>query len=205
MLSYDLDGTMPETVRYLGANAGIPKIFQGETLRPESQGETHWEEYAKFQDYVLQYPHNYWMLVLGTSGSGKTRRACATVNEILRGHSDTNAITARYFNINTDLPKILDARHFRKTDVYNTLLTNALDASILIVDDLLQVPGASWAKETVFRIYEHRYASGLPTITTVNLPVAPGGLLDPSPINQAFDEPFCRRLLQNSKDFTVVP
>lgn len=151
------------------------------------------------RNFVANWPHTDSMLLTGPTGTGKTHVACATVNEIHHIHSDLHT-QALFFNLNTDLPKVLDMRYFKRYDEYRNTMQALETRDLLIVDDLGHVPTVEWAKDVIYRIYEARYQNGFATITTLNGNYLLGedGLPDLSPLSALFNEPFIRRLVDTS-------
>lgn len=187
---------LPEEVKKLSRKANIPRRFSDASLHAK---------YAKGElanlcrEYVKAWPENSdGMILAGHSGLGKTHYACAVANELLRFWSKSLDMEIYYFNANTDLPKLLDMRYFRRYTPYQEMMTKLTEFELVIIDDLLQTMDQDWGKEILYRIYEARYANGFRTITTLNAKISRGddGDLDWSPISDHFNEAFMRRVVE---------
>lgn len=192
---------LPEATLVRGEAAGIPKRFRQAHLYEQSGAIAE-----VCRKYVIDWPQETGMVLVGSTGFGKTHYACATVNELLRCWSDVRDVSAYYFNVNTTLARALDSRYFRRYDAYTSIVRNMTQCDILIVDDLLHVPNQDFAKDVLYRIYEERYASLLPTITTLNADILDGddGALDWGPVSDTFNEPFMRRLVETASDNVLI-
>lgn len=202
MLDYSVTGKIPDEVVHLLSGSGIPKRFR---YAPLSRTAIIDNFSSPLQIYVLTgYDARENVVLIGDSGTGKTHAASATLNEIVRSKAGEESVIARYLNLNTGLQDILDAKYFRNEEKYSSLLNKTLTADVLVLDDLLQLPGTPGAKDLVFRIYEHRYAANLPTITTLNLKTGYDQKVDTSKVVSIYDEPFSRRLLDSAKKYTLI-
>ncbi len=190
---------LPEEVTFIAEGFRIPNKFAQANLRDWGESD---------EDYTADLCRTYvtWfdtgtdgMLFSGPTGFGKTHYACAVINELIRVWSGELAISAFYFNLNADLPRLLEDKQFRRDAAYNSTLTKLLHSDILIVDDLLHVSNQEWAKAVLYRIYEARYASGLRTITTLNAKIEEGDEgLDWSPISDVYNDAFMRRVVEGA-------
>ncbi len=102
-----------------------------------------------------------WLLLTGSYGCGKTHLAAAVVNEQLKRGS------AALFVV---VPDLLD--HLRagigNDDGVEERLVAVRDAPLLVLDDLGAEAATPWANEKLYRILNHRYNAGLPTVITTN-------------------------------------
>lgn len=150
--------------------------------------------------------HNTGMLFAGDTGAGKTHYACSVANEVMRNWSYKSNVEVLFFNMNLNLPQLLDNRYFKRYDPYTKMLYKLETCTLLIVDDLLHISDVEWAKEVLYRVYEARYANELRTITTLNANLFPdGNQADWSPISDRFNEAFMRRVVDSaSKNIILV-
>lgn len=189
---------LPNCVLELARDANVPERFIHAHLAEGGDKETQ----EVLQEYLVKHQFNkkgHGLVLAGDTGSGKTHLACALINETIRIFSDEREVTPHFFNVNTDLPKILDMRYFRNYDSYAARIRKATMASLLVVDDLLHVQDYPQALEVLYRIYEERYERCLPTITTLN---AKHPLQEK--LNSRFNDPFVRRLLENAHAVLIV-
>jgi DNA replication protein DnaC len=106
------------------------------------------------------------LFVHGPVGSGKTRLACALINEHHRRH--TSGWFARVPRLLFDLqPK----RSGEGQDLAESLIDRAMTASLLVLDDVGADRDAAtdFTRRTLLMIYEARGDAGLRTIWTSNL------------------------------------
>lgn len=195
---------LPEEVLGLSRAAGIPSRFREANLHVKNASGDIADVCRKF---VRSWPDgDHGMLLAGPTGLGKTHFACATVNELFRRWSLVMDVEVFYFNVNTNLPEVLDMRYFRRYDSYTMMLRKLTEYDLLIVDDLLHVSDHEWSKDILYRIYEARYASGLRTITTLNANITQSddGSLDWGPVLDTFNEPFMRRLVETSGENLIL-
>ena len=200
---YTDDNGMPEEVQIRASRAGIPKRFRSATLHQSVTGPMA----DMGREYVETFmAHDDGMILTGGTGIGKTHIACAVCNEIMRTWGMQTDIEVAFFNVNTDLPRLLDNRMFRRYDSYSATMRKILKADLLVVDDLLHAPDVEWAKEIFYQIYEARYSGELRTITTLNLNLEIGddGYPDWSPVSETFNEPFMRRLADSTRNFLAL-
>lgn len=103
-----------------------------------------------------------WLVISGSSGSGKTHLAAALANErIARGEPALFMV----------VPDLLD--HLRASydptpeDLgYDQLFEQVRNAPLLILDDIDATAGTPWGREKLFQVVNHRYNASLPTVFT---------------------------------------
>jgi DNA replication protein DnaC len=108
-----------------------------------------------------------WLVLVGSSGAGKTHIAAAIANGCLeRG-------TPALFVVVPDLLDHLRAAYKPDADVaYDELFEQVRSAPVLILDDLGVQSATPWAQEKLFQIINHRFNARLPTIITTNVPLS---------------------------------
>ncbi len=105
-----------------------------------------------------------WLVLTGSSGSGKTHLAASVANNLIKAGQPALFIV---------VPDLLD--HLRSTFSpgseisYDELFNQVLNAPLLILDDLGTQSSTAWAQEKLFQIVNNRFNSKLPTIFTTNL------------------------------------
>ena len=194
----------PEKVRERVARMGLPKKFMYASMGPE--GQKVWDRSLLMvaNDYVVDLHaalcHGKWALMLGRSGAGKTYAMGAMMNEILRVFDDA-APDMFYMSATYMIPQLMDYRHFSMRDEYFGLKKRILDADILFVDDLLHAREAPQTRDFLFEVFDRRDQKRLATVVTGNAVVTAE---DWSAVDQAFNEPFRRRLQANAKGLIAV-
>ncbi|MCX6012226.1 MAG: ATP-binding protein [Chloroflexi bacterium] len=104
-----------------------------------------------------------WLVLMGTSGCGKTHLAAAIANHVIRTGQPALFIV---------VPDLLD--HLRSTFspsseiTYDELFNKIKNAPLLILDDLGTQSSTPWSEEKLFQIINHRFNSRLPTVFTTN-------------------------------------
>ncbi len=107
-----------------------------------------------------------WLVLTGSSGSGKTHLAAAVANHCIdRG-------LRVYFMIVPDLLDHLRATFAPNSQVsYDELFELVRNAPLLVLDDLGVQSSTPWATEKLFQVLNHRFNSQLPTVITTNVPL----------------------------------
>ncbi len=105
-----------------------------------------------------------WLVLCGPSGTGKTHLAAAVGNALVdAGHP------VRFVSV----PDLLD--HLRSAfdpavgAQYDDIFLQAIEAPVLILDDLGVQSATAWADEKLDQILTHRYNRRLPTLVTTGI------------------------------------
>ena len=107
-----------------------------------------------------------WLVLIGSSGCGKTHIAAAIANRCLE------LGTPALFVVMPDLLDHLRAAYRPDADVtYDELFEQVRNAPVLILDDLGTQSATPWAEEKLFQIINHRFNARLPTVVTTNTPL----------------------------------
>ena len=108
-------------------------------------------------------PEGQWLVLLGTTGVGKTHLAAAIGNDRLRqGQSAFFAF----------VPELLDHLRYTfaptSTTTYDELFERVKSTALLILDDLGAQTTTPWADEKMYQLMVHRHNARLPTIITMD-------------------------------------
>jgi DNA replication protein DnaC len=110
-------------------------------------------------------PHG-WLVLSGTSGSGKTHLAAAIVNERIAKGQPAFYITA------PDLLDRLRASFEPDSEVpYSEFFEQVRSAPLLVLDDLGAQSGTPFAREKLDQLLTSRFNAGLPTVIVAIKPV----------------------------------
>jgi DNA replication protein DnaC len=160
-------------------NARIPPNFQNKSLenflcesrRPEldSQLRDVWLTVNEFASGKLKEPG---LLLTGDPGSGKTHLAVAALKlRIAKGASGL------FYNYQELLNNIIASYKPEAGGTAREAYREALDAEILLIDDLGANRVTEWVQDTITAIITHRYDNRKPLIATTNLPDGEAGFV----------------------------
>lgn len=118
--------------------------------------------------YINLWPHNRdegrGLYLCGGVGTGKTHVAAALARTLVEYHHVPTLFVT--------VPELLD--HMRPgireaADERDEWATAAMNADLLILDDVGTEKGSEWVRERLFVLVNHRYREQLPTIYTSNI------------------------------------
>ena len=107
-----------------------------------------------------------WLVLLGPTGSGKTRLAAAIANQRIEAGEPVFFVTA------ADLLDHLRSTYAPDSDLaYDEMFEQVRSITLLVLDDLGDESATPWAKEKLAQVLTHRYNERLPTVITTPGPV----------------------------------
>lgn len=109
-----------------------------------------------------------WIILSGAWGTNKTRLMAATANALL----DAGQQWPLYVVVPDFLDYVraaYDAENGVVSESANDRIEQAINADVLMLDDLGAQSSTPWADEKLFRIINARYNSGAPLVVTTNL------------------------------------
>jgi len=107
-----------------------------------------------------------WLVLVGSSGCGKTHLAVAIANERLKH------LQPVFFITTPDLLDHLRATFSPESEIpYDEFFNRVRNAPLLILDDLGTQTGTPWAREKLDQLLTHRFNCQLPTVIVTITPV----------------------------------
>jgi DNA replication protein DnaC len=108
-----------------------------------------------------------WLVLTGSTGSGKTHMAAAIANERIGHNAPAFFITA------ADLLDHLRAAFSPESEMpYDRLFDQVRNTPLLILDDLGMQASTPWALEKLDQLLNHRFSHELPTVLTSEKPLS---------------------------------
>ena len=152
------------------SNLGSLTRFTFENMQPTgTRGDTRGQQrfnlaYEAARAFAIE--PNGWLVLGGSSGSGKTHLAAAIVNERIENGKPAFYITT---------PDLLDRlRASFDTDSempYDEFFDQIRNTPLLVLDDLGVQMGTPWAKEKLDQLITYRFNNELPTVISTIIPV----------------------------------
>lgn len=104
-----------------------------------------------------------WLVLQGTNGCGKTHLAVAVARQCL-----DNGAVVLFMNIPDLLRSLRATLSPGAEEHYDREFSKMCEAEVLVLDDLGVEQGTPWAIETLYLLFNHRYAARLATVVTTN-------------------------------------
>ena len=137
-------------------------------------------------------PAGVWLVLIGSTGVGKTHLAASIWNERMRQGAPA------FFAF---VPELLD--HLRYTfapnsaTTYDELFERVKGAELLVLDDLGSQATTPWAQEKLYQLLVHRHNARLPTVITMQGDT----VLQPSIASRLKDDRFVTALEMEAPDY----
>jgi DNA replication protein DnaC len=173
------DCTAAKRVEHLIQEARIPKryehcAFENFDIRKDKETgqENSTLRWARTQadKFVEEYPVDFGLLFVGSTGVGKTHLAVAVLRELIL----RKGVECLFYDFRDLLKGIQDSYNPVSQTSEFRVLQPVLDVEVLLLDELVAANPSDWVKETLAHIINSRYNQKRVTLITTTLPLSDG-------------------------------
>jgi len=159
-----------ERAELLLRQAHIPEryehcAFENFDIRRDNQS-LRWAK-LNAENFVKEYPADFGLLFVGTTGVGKTHLAVAVLRELVL----RKGVECLFYDFHDLLKAIRDSYNPISQHSELSVLQPVLDAEVLLLDELASWNPSDWVKETLQHIINSRYNHKKVTLITTTLPL----------------------------------
>jgi DNA replication protein DnaC len=119
------------------------------------------------ENFVKEYPADFGLLFVGTTGVGKTHLAVAVLRELIL----RKGVECLFYDFHDLLKAIRDSYNPISQNSELSILQPVLDVEVLLLDELASWNPSDWVKETLQHIINSRYNHKKVTLITTTLPL----------------------------------
>ena len=119
------------------------------------------------QSFVKEYPTDFGLLFVGTTGVGKTHLAVAVLRELIL----RKGVECLFHDFHDLLKAIRDSYNPISQNSELSVLQPVLEIEVLLLDELASYNPSDWVKETLQHIINSRYNHKKVTLITTTLPL----------------------------------
>ncbi len=155
--------------------AGVPERYRDKSLQSFESAGKHPSLYAALM-YARKFVDNYpfgmnglGLLIVGSSGLGKTHLAAGILQELVI-EKRVNGLFCDYHEL---LKRIQNSYNASVSSTELSILRPVFEAEVLVLDDLGATRPSDWVWDTVAHILNARYGRNQTTIITTNYPNEP--------------------------------
>jgi DNA replication protein DnaC len=173
------DCTAAVRVERLIQEARIPKryehcAFENFDIRKdrETGQENSTLRWARTQadKFVEEYPVDFGLLFVGSTGVGKTHLAVAVLRELVL----RKGVECLFYDFRDLLKEIQDSYNPVSQTSESRVLQPVLEVEVLLLDELVAANPSDWVKETLAHVINSRYNQKRVTLITTTLPLSDG-------------------------------
>ena len=139
--------------------------FENFDIRRDNQS-LRWAK-LNAENFVKEYPADFGLLFVGTTGVGKTHLAVAVLRELVL----RKGVECLFYDFHDLLKAIRDSYNPVSQNSELSILQPVLDAEVLLLDELASWNPSDWVKETLQHIINSRYNHKKVTLITTTLPL----------------------------------
>ncbi len=165
------------------------------------------EARVRAMGFVKAYPADTFgngLLFLGPCGVGKTHLAVGILHALIAERN----VTGRFFDCKELLKQIQNSYAASNEQTERQVLRPALDAEVLVLDELGAARKTDWVSDMVEHVLNMRYNDRKTTILTTNLPYAPargnGDSLKEALRQETLGDRIGERMLSRLEEMCVV-
>ena len=118
------------------------------------------------QRFVEEYPTDFGLLFVGSTGVGKTHLAVAVIRALML----QKGVECLFYDFHDLLKAIRDSYNPISQNSELSVLQPVLDVEVLLLDELAAANPSDWVKETLQHIINTRYNHKRVTLITTTLP-----------------------------------
>jgi DNA replication protein DnaC len=138
--------------------------FENFDIRKDNQS-LRWAK-LNAENFVKEYPADFGLLFVGTTGVGKTHLAVAVLRELIM-HKGVECL---FYDFHDLLKAIRDSYNPVSQNSELSILQPVLEVEVLLLDELASWNPSDWVKETLQHIINSRYNHKKVTLITTTLP-----------------------------------
>jgi DNA replication protein DnaC len=120
--------------------------------------------------FVEEYPTDFGLLFVGSTGVGKTHLAVAVLRELML----RKGVDCLFYDFHDLLKTIRDSYNPASQNSELSVLQPVLDTEVLLLDKLAASNPSDWVRETLHHIVNSRYNHKKVTLITTTLPFGSG-------------------------------
>ena len=117
--------------------------------------------------FVEEYPTDFGLLFVGTTGVGKTHLAVAVLRELMI----RKGVPSLFYDFRDLLQEIRESYNPVSQASEFSVVAPVLDAEVLLLDEMVAANPSDWVKETLAHLINSRYNQKKATLITTTLPL----------------------------------